>query len=70
MLEDYEFSKGIRGKYARRYHQSSNIVVLEPDVAKEFPNSQSVNQALRSLSARRKSENEPRVSGPGMGTKK
>ena len=49
MLPEYDFSKGVRGKYARRYHQGSNIVVLEPDVAARFPNSEAVNQALRSL---------------------
>lgn len=49
MLEEYDFSTGVRGKYAKRYHQGSNIVVLEPDVAKRFPNSESVNRALRSL---------------------
>lgn len=49
MLGEYDFSNGVRGKYARRYHQSSNIVVLEPDVAERFGNSEAVNQALRSL---------------------
>ena len=49
MLHEYNFSKGVRGKYAKRYHQNSNVVVLEPDVAARFPNSEAVNQALRSL---------------------
>lgn len=49
MLPEYDFSKGVRGKYARRYHQGSNIVTLEPDVAARFPNAEAVNQALRSL---------------------
>jgi hypothetical protein len=49
MLGEYDFSNGVRGKYAKRYHQGSNIVVLEPDVAERFPNSEAVNQALRSL---------------------
>ncbi len=51
MLEEYDFSKGSRGKYAKRYHQSSNIIVLEPDVSRRFPNSGAVNQALRTLTA-------------------
>jgi len=51
MLEEYDFTEGVRGKYARRYHQGSNIVVLDPDVAEQFPNSAAVNQALRSISA-------------------
>ena len=49
MLPEYDFSGGVRGKYAKRYHQGSNVVVLEPDVAERFPNSEAVNQALRSL---------------------
>jgi hypothetical protein len=49
MLDQYDFSKGERGKYAKKYHQGSNIVVLDPDVAQRFPNSEAVNQALRSL---------------------
>ena len=49
MLDEYDFSKGIRGKYAKRYAEGTNIVVIEPDVAKIFPDHDSVNQALRSL---------------------
>jgi hypothetical protein len=49
MLEEYDFSKGIQGKYARRYREGANVVVIEPDVAKFFPDHDSVNQALRSL---------------------
>mgnify|MGYP001559756397 CR=1 FL=1 len=55
MLDEYDFSKGVRGKYAKQYHQETNIVVLDPDVAEDYPNSEAVNQALRSLSAIRKS---------------
>ena len=50
ILEEYDFSKGIRGKYAKRYAKGTNVVVIEPDVAKYFPDHDSVNQALRSLS--------------------
>jgi hypothetical protein len=49
MLREYDFSQGIRGKYARRYAKGSNVVVLEPDVAEVFPNAQAVNSSLRSL---------------------
>lgn len=45
---EYDFSDGERGKYAKRYREGSNIVVLDPDVAAEFKSSQEVNQALRS----------------------
>jgi hypothetical protein len=46
---EYDFSRGIRGKYVRRYHRGTNVVVLEPDVAKIFPNTKSVNSSLRAL---------------------
>ena len=49
MLDEYDFSKGVRGKYAGRYAAGSNIVVLSPDVAEAFPNSKAVNDALRAL---------------------
>jgi len=49
MVPEYDFSKGVRGKYAKRYAAGSNVVVLSPDVAKKFPNSDSVNKALRTL---------------------
>jgi hypothetical protein len=49
MRLQYDFSKGVRGKYARRYSKGSNVVVLAPDLAKVFRNSESVNKALRSL---------------------
>ena len=46
---EYDFSRGIRGKYARRYAQGANLVVLAPDVARVFPDSESVNTSLRAL---------------------
>ncbi len=49
MLPEYDFSRGVRGKYVRRYAQGSNVVVLDPDVAKAFPNAEAVNSSLRSL---------------------
>lgn len=49
MQEEYDFSKGVRGKYAARYAQGSNIVVLDPDIAEVFPDSESVNKALRAI---------------------
>ncbi len=51
MLDEYDFSQGVRGKYAQRYAEGSNVVVLSPDVAEAFPDSASVNRALRSLIA-------------------
>lgn len=49
MLDEYDFSKGVRGKYAKRYVEGTNIVILAPDVAEFFPDSESVNTALRAL---------------------
>jgi hypothetical protein len=44
-------SAGVRGKYAEQYRSGTNVVVLEPDVAEAFPDSESVNEALRGLLA-------------------
>lgn len=49
MKDNYDFSKGVRGKYARRYEDGTNVVLLEPDVARAFPDSESVNKALKKL---------------------
>lgn len=38
---------GVRGKYAKQYREGTNLVLLEPDVAKAFPNEKAVNEALR-----------------------
>ncbi len=49
MLDEYDFSKGVRGKYAQRYVEGTNVVVLARDVADYFPDAESVNTALRAL---------------------
>ena len=49
MRSSYDFSKGVRGKYAKKFHQGTNLVALEPDVQRAFPNSGAVNKALRDL---------------------
>ena len=49
MLDEYDFSNGVIGKYAKQYAEGTNIVLLEPDVAKVFPDSEAVNQALRQI---------------------
>ena len=56
MRREYDFRDGVRGKYAARYARGTNVVVLAPDIAKIFPDSESVNEALRVLAnlARRK----------------
>ena len=59
MLEEYDFSNGIQGKYAKKFEEGTNIVVIDPDVAKFFPDHDSVNQALRSLTEIIKSQKKP-----------
>lgn len=49
MRAEYDFSNGVRGKHTRRYAQGTNVVVLEADVAKIFPNAAAVNDSLRAL---------------------
>jgi len=48
MRPEYDFSGGIRGKYAASYARGTNVVVLAPDVARGFKTSKAVNDALRS----------------------
>lgn len=49
MRAEYDFSGAVRGKYYRRYLESTNVVVLEPDVHEKFRNAAEVNKALRKL---------------------
>jgi hypothetical protein len=49
MRPEYDFSKAVRGKYHTKYLESTNVVVLDPDVAASFKNSEAVNDALRAL---------------------
>lgn len=51
MLPEYDFSNARKNPYAARYAEGTNLVLIEPDVAKDFPDSASVNDALRALSA-------------------
>jgi hypothetical protein len=44
-----DFSKGVRGKYAHLLKQGSNVAIIDPDLLDTFPDSQSVNEALRGL---------------------
>ena len=47
---DFDYSKAVRGKYYRRLlKEGANVVVLDPDIAKAFPDSATVNETLRSL---------------------
>jgi thymidylate kinase len=49
MQKEYDFSRGVRGKYHKRFMASSNVVVIDAELSKIFPDSKSVNLALRSL---------------------
>lgn len=49
MRSEYDFTGGVRGKYAARFAQGTNIIVLDRDVAEIFPTSEAVNDALRAL---------------------
>ena len=49
MRDEYDFSKGVRGKYADRFAAGSNVIVLDPDVAEVFGDGKAVNEALRLL---------------------
>jgi hypothetical protein len=49
MRREYDFSGGIRGKYLPRLAKGANVVVLDRDMAKVFPTSKAVNDALRVL---------------------
>ena len=49
MLPEYDLTGGVRGKYAERYREGTNVVLLEPDLAKVFTSSEAVNDALREL---------------------
>jgi hypothetical protein len=49
MRPEYDFSQAERGATAARYAEGTNVVVLDPDVVRMFPNAAAVNQALRAL---------------------
>ena len=49
MRPEYDFSGGVRGKFYKEYMKGTNVVLLDPDVAEVFPDSQTVNEVLRVL---------------------
>ena len=46
---EYDYSDGVRGRHYRAYQQGTNVVLLEPEIAEVFKDSESVNHALRML---------------------
>jgi hypothetical protein len=51
MRPEYDLRGGVRGKYYERYRQGTNVVLLDPDIAKVFRDSETVNIALRQFLA-------------------
>jgi hypothetical protein len=52
MRDEYDLSTlgtPVKGKYAQRYKEGSNVVVIDPDLVEKFPNTEAVNKALRDL---------------------
>ncbi len=49
LREEYDFSRGVRGKHHEAYGRGTNVVLLEPDVAEVFKDSAAVNKALRAI---------------------
>jgi hypothetical protein len=62
MRREYDFSGGVRGRFYKEYIKGTNVVLLEPDVAEVFPDSQAVNAALRALAeiAKRQTKIKPK----------
>ena len=56
MRKEYNFEEGECGKYVERYREGTNLVLLDPEVAKYFPSSKSVNKALQGLISQGKVE--------------
>jgi hypothetical protein len=49
MRPEYDLRGGVRGKYFADYQKGTNLILLAPDVAKSFPDSEAVNEALRKV---------------------
>ncbi len=61
MKKEYDFSNGIRGKYTQKYAEGVNIIKLDEEVAKVFPTSESVNDALKMLIKIMSQTNMPKI---------
>jgi hypothetical protein len=70
MASEHDFSKGNRGKYAARFPAGTRVVAISPDVAKLFPDSASVNKALRSLAKTGSRASTPRIVKPKKGVRR
>jgi hypothetical protein len=57
LREEYSedlIKSGVRGKYAKRYREGTNVVLIDPDLHKLFPTSEAVNRALRDYLSKKK----------------
>ena len=54
MRPEYDFTGGVRGKYAARFSRGCTVLVLDPDVAEHLPDASSVNETLREVMTRRR----------------
>jgi hypothetical protein len=71
MRSEYDFTKAVRGKYHKRIvKEGANVVVLEPDIAKAFPTSDAVNDALRVVLKAGESARRPTTRSSGRVTKR
>ena len=61
MRPEYDFSKAVRGVTAARYARGTNVILLDPDVAAVFPDTRSVNEALRTLARITRASSKPRL---------
>ena len=68
-LKRDDLGKGVRGKYLKHFAQDSNVVVLQPEIQKAFPTSESVNKALASMLAFAQ-ETQGLTARPGRTTRK
>jgi hypothetical protein len=50
----FDYSKGVRGKYTKSYREGTNIVLIDPDLHKLFPDSEAVNRALREYASKKR----------------
>ena len=64
MKPEYDFTNAVRGKYAARYAQGTNVVLLDPDVCEFFPDSKAVNETLRVIARLAQTRQKPTPTKP------
>lgn len=56
MKKEYDFSSGVKGKYSKKHLEGTNLVKLDSEVIKVFPNSKEVNKALKTIISSKKNK--------------